>query len=162
MEVQGSTQKSCIPGLRQYNKVARGTSRYKAWYCLVPWCTFVIQVYRTFGYFLVLSCTLMYSDVSSNGERRNWWTGNQSKCWYIPICTGMYRYIPIHTSTSGFILTGECVYVYIPLYTVTGKYISVHTSSYQLILKHTGTNPCPKPIENVALKSGRPHRFGLV
>ena len=54
----------------------------------------------------------------------------------------MYWYTAVHTSTYGFILTGDCVYLYIQLYTVTCKYISVHTSSYQFILKHmvhTGT-----------------------
>ena len=108
-------------------------------YLYLPWCTVIIQVYRTFGYCHVLPCTLMYRDVSSNGERLNWWIGNQSKCWYIRVCTGMYWYIPVHTSTYCLILTGECVYLYILLYTVTSKYISVHTSSYQFILKLTGT-----------------------
>ena len=85
MEVHDSTGKSCIPGLWLYFKVGRGTSRYKALYCQVPWCTAIIQVYRTFRYCHVLPCTLMYLHVSSNGERRNWWIVKQSKCWYIPV-----------------------------------------------------------------------------
>ncbi len=41
-------------------RVKGGASRYKALYCLLPCCTVVIQVYRTFGYFIVLPCTVMY------------------------------------------------------------------------------------------------------
>jgi hypothetical protein len=64
---------------------------------------------RTFGYFLVLPCTVMYP-----------LTGNREiAVLEIRICTA---------STYCYILTGECVYLYIQVYTVTYKYIPVHTS----------------------------------
>ncbi len=51
----------------------------------------------------------------------------------------MYWFILVHTSTNGYILTDECVYLYIQVYTVTYKYIPVHTSSYQYIPACTRT-----------------------
>jgi hypothetical protein len=92
--------------------------------------------------FWVLHCTAQYSDVSSNGISRHECVGNQ-------VCTSMYWFILVHTSTYCYILTRECVYWYIPVYTVTYKYKLVHTSTYQyipvcthtywFILVHTGT-----------------------
>ena len=72
MEVHGSTQKSCIPGLWRYIKAQGSTRPCTLMYLYLPSCTVIIQVYRTFGYCHVLLCTLMYRDVSSNGERLNW------------------------------------------------------------------------------------------
>jgi hypothetical protein len=126
MEVHGSTGKSCIPGLWRYFKVHGSTKPCTLMYLDLPWSTAIIQVYRTFRYCHVLPCTLMYLHVSSNGEGRNWWIGNQSNCWYIPVHTSTYQnipghtntyqYIPVHTSAYCLILIGDYVYWYIPVY----------------------------------------------
>ncbi len=62
-------------GTRQYPKVLytwittvqQGRRQYKALYLDVPPCTVVIQVYKTFGYFIVLPCTVMYRVTGNEG-----------------------------------------------------------------------------------------------
>ncbi len=116
--------------------------RYKEVQSLVPWCIclyLLIHGYRTFGYFIVLPCTVMYRVTGNQGLgvleiRRN---------------DGMYQYVLVHTSTYWYILLHTnrwiCVLVYtsiycdLQVYTSTYQHIPVHTCMYPLILVHTGT-----------------------
>ncbi len=86
----------------------------------------------TFGYFIVLPCTVMYQV-----------TGNEGiSVLEIRVNAGMYQYVLVHTihaSAYCYILTGEYVYLYIQVYTVTYKYRLVHTGTYQYIPVGTST-----------------------
>ena len=50
---------------------------------------------------------------------------------YIPVCTGIYLSVLVHTSTS--------MYLYIPVHTCMYWYVSVHTSMYWYVLVCTST-----------------------
>jgi len=102
--------------------VLQGRSRYIKVQGFVLPCTLKYRHNPGIQDFPVLPCTSMYLHVSSNGEGRNWWIGNQSKRWYIPVHTSTYQYIPGHTRTY--------------------QYILVHTSTYQYILSHTNRWLC--------------------
>ena len=58
---------------------------------------------------------------------------------YIPACTSMYRYIPVHTTTSTYHFIPVCagMYQYIPVHTSTYQFILVCTSMCWYILVHT-------------------------
>ncbi len=76
------------------------------------------------------------------------------------LCTNMYIHvcsiilIYIHICTYMFINLQKCIYMSI--------HFRVHKCMYmsEVTLNHV-CNPFPKPIENVALNSEQPHRFGL-
>ncbi len=68
--------------IRRYKEIHQGTRLCTSLYRL-------IQVYRTFGYFIVLPCTVMYPV-----------TGNQGiAVLEIRVNTGMYQYVLVHTSS---------------------------------------------------------------
>ena len=50
---------------------------------------------------------------------------------YIPVCTGIYLSVLVHTSTS--------MYLYIPVHTCMYWYVPVHTSMYWYVLVCTST-----------------------
>ena len=50
---------------------------------------------------------------------------------YIPVCTGIYLSVLVHTSTS--------MYLYIPVHTCMYWYVQVHTSMYWYVLVCTCT-----------------------
>jgi hypothetical protein len=82
-------------GTRQYNEVPkspvplnkevqRNTSRYKALYLYS-----LVQGYRTFGYFIVLPCTVMYRVKRNQGIAVS----------EIRVNAVMYQYVLVHTSS---------------------------------------------------------------
>ena len=82
-----------------------------------------------------------------------------SKYWYVLENTSTYQYI-VHTSTYQYILVCTSTYQYIQVYTGMYQYILVHHCLWQPYYvdamtwyKAIHTNPCPKPIENVALSA---------
>ncbi len=78
----------------------------------------------------LVNCMYLYVLVRTFQEILYWFSN-----WYVPVCAGMYRYVPVHT------ILPDPVQVY-----------KMHPP---------GPNPFPKPKENVALNFGQPHRFGL-
>ena len=90
MEVHGSTEKSCIPGLWRYIKVLGSTKPCTLMYLDLPSCTVFIQVYRTFWYCHVLPCTSMYRVTGKVGIGVLEIRVNAGTYWYIPVHTVSY------------------------------------------------------------------------
>ncbi len=110
--VQWSTQKSCTP---EWNR----TRQYKAIQGLVPSCTFLyclIQRYRTFGYFIVLPCIVLYPLTDFKEVLC-------LKAQYMLVYTSIYWYIPVYI----YILNSKSMYR-----------LPVHTGMYWVVLVCAG------------------------
>jgi hypothetical protein len=113
------------------------TRQCKARQGLVPPCTFLyrlIQGYRTFGYFIVLPCTVLYPLTDCNEVLC-------LKTQYMLVYTSLYWYIPAYTSTYQTVsIVLPCTVLY-PLTDIKEVlclkaqymlvYILVYTSMYQ-------------------------------
>ncbi len=119
----------------------------------------LIQVYRTFGYFIVLPCTVMYrvtgnqgiavSEIRVNDGMYLYVLDRTSSYWYMLLhtyrwmcvlvhtsiyCNSVtYKNIPVHTSTYQYIPACTCTYYFI----LFNGFVQVHTSTYRYISVHT-------------------------
>ncbi len=104
--------------------------------------------YRTFGYFIVVPCTVMYPLTGNQGIAVSEIRVNAGMYQCILVQTSSYWYVLLHTNklmcvlvhTTGIYCTVLTVtYKYIPVYSSTYQHIPVCTRSYWFILAHTGT-----------------------
>ncbi len=118
--VQGSTMKYPKVLYPWITTVQQGRRQYKALYLDVPPCTVVIQGYRTFGYFIVLPCTVMYP-----------LTGNQGiDVSEVRVNAGMYQYVLFHTSSYWYILVHTKSLTCVLVHTSISCILQVYTSIY--------------------------------
>jgi hypothetical protein len=77
--------------------VQQGRRQYKAVYLDVPPCTVVIPVYGTFGYCIVLPCTVMYRVTGNQGNAVSEIRVNDDMYRYVLDSTSSYWYMLLHT-----------------------------------------------------------------